>query len=145
MTSTGRHVSTVTEAHVSRLRTLLSTPGVVTQVVRKLGDADRTFSMLDIALRRGAPVPECWAVSAQATGDVHELEHADELYDAMSETLPDNIRTEDEHAPVFGKVSTVVAIRAHTQAIGRSRSVVPPSAHVRVPVHYSHLAASPVS
>src|SRR5699024_5850168 len=75
MSSTGRHVSTVTAAHVTRLHTLLSTPGVVTQAVRKLGDADRVFSMLDIALRRGAPVPARWAVSAQATGDVQELEH----------------------------------------------------------------------
>jgi len=87
MTSTGRYVNAVTDAHVARLHTLLSTPGVVTRAVRKLGDADRTFSMLDIALRRGGPVPACWAVSAQVTGDVQELEHADELHDAMSETL----------------------------------------------------------
>ena len=87
MTSTGRHVSTVTDAHVTRLHTLLSTPGVVTQAVRKLGDTDRTFSMLDIALRRGAPVPARWAVSVETVGDDREREHADELYDALSSTL----------------------------------------------------------
>lgn len=86
MTSTSRHVNAVTDAHVARLHTLLSTPGLVTQDVRKLGDVDRTFSMLDIALRRGNPVPACWA-SARVTGDVRELEHADELYDVLSSAL----------------------------------------------------------
>src|SRR5699024_2571447 len=62
------------------------------------------------------------------------------------ETLPDKVRLKNEHAPVFGKVSPVVAIRAHTHAEGRSRSVVPPSAHVRVPIQGSrHLDTSSVS
>lgn len=74
------------DVHAWRLRGLLATPGLLTQAVRCLNEADTTFTELDTALRHGAWLPSRWDASGNATTE-HDREHATDLYDRLSSAL----------------------------------------------------------